>query len=728
VSRRASASAASSRSRPKEPPAPLELQSEQYSALGNLASEGVQNQLGRPKLDPLTVLIRESVQNSWDAHDPTHPHIRYEIDLSRATKEQLDALSGSVFSEVPENMEISRRLREAGSGGPPLNLLILSDRLTSGLGGPTRADVLTEEEGESHDFVDFLRNIGQPPDKPLGGGTYGYGKAALYAVSRHHTILVYTRCRHRGRSERRFFVAGLGAGYTVKRGAKKGRYTGRHWWGRIRGGIVEPLLDEDAKELAEALGFPDFADDEHGTSIAIFDAELGQQQPQEAMAVLQEALLWNFWPKMVTAECPPSITFVCRLDGASVPLSDPMDHPPLEGFVAAMEHLKARRTGVPSRHFGTYEEVWCKSPKRLLGWLSLNRFETRKRRILLHAEASTGALTGNCHNVALMRDAELVVRYLDGPPLQTDRFEYAGVFIASRELDRAFAAAEPPTHDDWIWENLDDKTHRTFVKVAVRNIRDKMKDYAQPTGTRRTAGQVELPLGGLSSSLGSLLTGLTGLGASRPRLDERAEIVPAGPVVEQTEPAEEEPELFPEDEDTDEVVLSPPRPDTPSSPMDEADSEEEEEEGPPEPVEATDEENPETPAARPTPVARTGPRPKPRPAGLTTAEPRLAVLEERGVLELDLHIKHGRNSDGTLLMAQVVAELDGESVENSPPAGAEVPRVLHWRSSSGRICGQGEEKLLVRVGEGTRWTLVLSLAEDVSVRASVDAQPHQDPS
>lgn len=45
----------------------LELQSERYSASGNVASAGVLNQLGRPTLDPLMVLVREAVQNSWDA-------------------------------------------------------------------------------------------------------------------------------------------------------------------------------------------------------------------------------------------------------------------------------------------------------------------------------------------------------------------------------------------------------------------------------------------------------------------------------------------------------------------------------------------------------------------------------------------------------------------------------------------------------------------------------------
>lgn len=699
--------------------APFELQSESYSALGNIASEGAQNQLGRPKLDPLTVLVRESVQNSWDAHDPDHPHIRYEIDLCRVTKGQLTTLAGVVFSETPENMEIQARLREARDGGAPLYFLILSDRLTSGLGGPTRADVLIEDEGESHDFVDFLRNLGQPPDKPLGGGTYGYGKAALYAISRHHTILVYTRCRYRGRSERRFFVAGLGMGYTVRKGPKKGRYTGRHWWGRVREGVVEPLLDDEARECAAFLGFPDYADDEHGTSIAILDAQLGQQPPEEAVALLQEALLWNFWPKMVAFEDgPPPIRFACRLDGESVQLPAPSDHPPLGGFVAAMEHLKARRVGRTSRHLGSFEEVWCLSPKRLVGWLALYRFETGRRQPLKHTEAATGALSGNSCHVALMRDAELVVRYLEGSPLQTDRFEYAGVFIASRDLDRAFASSEPPTHDDWVWENLDDKTYRTFVRVALRRIRELMKDYAQPAGSKRTAGQVDLPLGGLSSSLGNLLTGLSGPGANRPKLDERAEVAPAGPIVEEVEPFGQNPDLFAEDDDTADTSEELSRPDTaPAAPSDAGGVEATEPAA--EADETTDDRDPQ-------PTPRTGPRPKPRAPTLTTTPPRLAVLEDRGVLELDLRVKHGRFSDGSLLTAQVRAELDEGVVESSPPAGAEVPKVLYWRSANGTVKGEGETQLLVRVGEPTRWTLVLSLVDDVSVRASVDALPHQD--
>ena len=53
--------------------------SEPYQPTGGLAAEGVINQLGRPDIEPLEVLVREAVQNCWDARRDTELSIRIEI-------------------------------------------------------------------------------------------------------------------------------------------------------------------------------------------------------------------------------------------------------------------------------------------------------------------------------------------------------------------------------------------------------------------------------------------------------------------------------------------------------------------------------------------------------------------------------------------------------------------------------------------------------------------------
>src|SRR5688500_4546879 len=44
--------------------------SQPYEPEGSAAAEGIVKQLGQPRLDPLTVLVREAAQNSWDARRP----------------------------------------------------------------------------------------------------------------------------------------------------------------------------------------------------------------------------------------------------------------------------------------------------------------------------------------------------------------------------------------------------------------------------------------------------------------------------------------------------------------------------------------------------------------------------------------------------------------------------------------------------------------------------------
>lgn len=683
----------------------LTLQSERYAALGNLASEGVKNQLGRPRLDQLTVLVRESVQNSWDAHSVESPWIQYDLSVKKASLSVIRTLRDKVFAEQPENLGLQERLDEVLNSPDevsPFHLIMVSDRQTSGLGGPTRADVLLDEsKDESHDFVDFLRNIGQPPDKGNTGGTFGYGKAALYAVSAQSVILTWTQCRHQGRTQKRLFVTGLAPGYTVRTGDAKGRYTGRHWWGEVRNDLVEPLLDEDAQALADELGLPGFEPGVNGTTIVILDADFGlNRTAKEAVELMSEALLWNFWPKMVRdANGRPPIEFTVALNGEPKPLPNLDDVHPLAMYADAYRLLKARRAGRAATGFGRYREIWCQKPKVLLGSLALSRGRAQSRKRLTVSPGTGGVVGESCHHVALMRDAELVVKYLEGPALQAGNFEYGGVFISHRDVDHAYSAAEPPTHDDWVVQNMRERGQRTLVRVGLRRINEEVNEFASPTGHRKVGGKAQ-PLGQVASVLGTLLTGSPGTGAevqparrNKTRDARKAKVKQSGPVFE------EAPELpFSGGSGQENAVLGSTGPEAGDASGDET--------GPAvgsavNPTEAGE--------GSITPQLRIG---SPR-ARLT--ESRLAVWKGLGTFQIEFELKHGKNSRGTRLEADVVAELDGKAREKEPPAGAEVPRVLAWLSPDGE---QFEAPIIEALTEG-QWTVVLSVVEDTSTRASV---------
>ena len=208
--------------------------SEPYQATGGLAAEGVINQLGRPDIEPLEVLVREAVQNCWDARRETSPAIRVEIGRIAARRHDRETRLGT-SPPRPASEPAARCGASAGA-----HILYFADFGTGGLAGPTRADRV--EEDDVRDFVDFVRNIGQPPDKDFGGGSFGYGKAAFYIASKARTIVVDTLCETRDGPERRLIGAALGANYT-----EDGQtYTGRHWWGAMVDGVPEALTGDQA--------------------------------------------------------------------------------------------------------------------------------------------------------------------------------------------------------------------------------------------------------------------------------------------------------------------------------------------------------------------------------------------------------------------------------------------------------------------------------------------------
>ncbi|MDR7191011.1 hypothetical protein J2Y46_003869 [Microbacterium sp. BE35] len=435
--------------------------SQTFDAEGSTTAAGILRQLGRPSLDEFTILVREAAQNSWDARtgelDVTFS-IRVERIGDRAPTWQRLLLPGPPGLSVPGFDQSV----DADSW-----YLVVTDRGTGGLSGPIRATD-RPEAGERNDFVQFLRNVGEPRDTALGGGTYGFGKGIFYRTSTVRTILADTQIRNRAGIERRFFGASLGKDFWDEHGR---RHTGRHWWGTVNDGVVDPLVGESATRVASELGLPSFGADETGTSIVILGADLGLvgdedepgfADPTALGAHLASAVLWNLWPKFrsVAPDQDIAMNFSVIVDGVHIVIPEPASVPSLRPFAASAMSLGTaqgrsyRRTASPRIHVGDLAVVGGLAP---------------------HSESavvsSARPFDGPPHHVARMRQAGLVVDYFPGPPHPDPLAAYGGVFRASSEADEYFAASEPPTHDRWNPEGLD-KASRAVVDAARRWIRD----------------------------------------------------------------------------------------------------------------------------------------------------------------------------------------------------------------------------------------------------------------
>lgn len=484
--------------------------SQPFPPAGSISAEGIKRTLGKPPLPWPAILVREAAQNSWDAKVGEGP-VEFALNLAVVPPQNAKAWRTMLLEGAPhsERFPLRQILRGKEWHSPMVRTLTVSDRGTRGLGGPTRADVARGDE--ARDWVSFVLNVGDPPDTARGGGTYGYGKGVLYQVSRAGTVVVHTRTMTSGGPESRLIGICLGESMELvdNSGAMK-PYTGRHWWGRVEQEHVEPLVGDQAMTAAEALGLRAFSADETGTDVIIVEPDFGEDSDEEVARYLADAIAWNLWPIMIESRGVERLMPRVWHRGVEVPVPVPEKTRGLRTFVTAYRKLTEGGEDVHT--------LSCLKPKRQLGRMALDR------RLVPTFEPPPAAqdlgITETPHHVCLLRTPQLVVKYYEGPVPISANLTYAGVFKAFDEMDRTFAAAEPPTHDDWVFAQLEGP-ERTFVRTAFVRIKERLAEFARPA-EERTRG-VQAPLGAASNFLGSLVAAATGSGA--------ASVIPPAPVI-----------------------------------------------------------------------------------------------------------------------------------------------------------------------------------------------------
>ena len=453
-----------------------------------MLGDGLSELLGTAALDHHEILVRECVQNAWDARLPGSDSISVEIHLRNLKKSEHEYLSGTFLSDVPTHLTKQLpSLKKLGSA-PDYRILSITDSGTKGLAGPDRADRVASDEPS--DFVDLVFNVGAPRDTHHGGGTYGFGKVITYLTSQCRTVIIHSvSTDERDNPVERIIACAMTPTYL----ADGVRYIGRHWWGVVSDDIVAPLTGKQAREAARALGLPELSEDRTGTTIAILDPVLEVDNRRTAER-LSDSIVRNLWPKMVpiNGESEPPIRLSLLIDGEEFGIPDPTMTPPFSGFVHALQtvrHLQGRSKKFTSPHTKSSElrrqQKNQGHDEMSLGYLAIS--PAQRGSISLRSDKPAASP----HQVALMRAPELVVQYIDGPEPTSNAEGWAGVFICNPAIDDHFARAEPPAHDRWepTWhaENESDKAAKSNVSVALRRIREFLSETISPAKASHSA-------------------------------------------------------------------------------------------------------------------------------------------------------------------------------------------------------------------------------------------------
>lgn len=471
-----------------------------WEPTGSGDAKSIQKAMGKTSLDLWSVLLRESLQNSWDARQGRH--IEFHVADSLLSEEQTGVLVHDLFWELPPQ-GASRQIPQKVSGGR-LRVLTISDYGTTGLGGPIRANI-EPAEGERADFADFVRNFGRDDGKGLGGGTYGYGKGVLYQASSVGVCLVYSQAVVGQTIENRLIGVSGGDGGYVQGGYK---FTGRNWWGAIAAdGIVDPVTGDTARLIAQSVGMPVPGLGQTGTCVMVlapqhFQGEGDGVLLEDRISAIRAAAIKWAWPHAVDTGDGPNVRFVFSLDGEPLPIIDPMRDPLVRHFAQA--YADSERFAVlkksPISSQTKLETIMSQRPIRRLGVLAMRQ-----------ATNNVSDDRSLENSVALMRAPRIIVKYLN-VTAPADDYSVYSVFLADETVDEDFASSEPVTHDDWIVKDAMTRGSFNFVRIALNRIEGTFKRMHGSAGPA-TVAQQAAGATRIATALGGLVGGITGHGA-----------------------------------------------------------------------------------------------------------------------------------------------------------------------------------------------------------------------
>lgn len=399
--------------------------------MGGASGEGFNNPLMGSGMEPAADLAREVIQNSTDAQ-VTGEKVRVEfrrVTLTGKAKQDfvkamgLDPALTSRRSYL--NLPRGSCLETLADAMEPLQLLYIEDYGTCGLHGlPTSR--------KSH-FNRLLLSLGdgsKSTEAEGSGGSYGFGKSACSSNSRIHTIVAYSvfdpalsgvSAKNHARM--------MGCGYFRSHDHQDEEFTGRAWFGNPLkgGGKAEPLVDDEAHEYAERLGFKRRDLSERGTSLLIVDCGVDCE-------MLRGAIEEWWWPRLLDDELGLDVTLYEQ--DQRLPPPRPRKRADLRPFIECFDLAIGR-----SMPTGQHQKAgsFYRLHERHLGEYAFT--------VLGEEGAKDEQLSEKLGCVALIRRPRMVIEYMNvGGALP---LPCVGAFVAGPDIDTFLKRSEPATHSKW---------------------------------------------------------------------------------------------------------------------------------------------------------------------------------------------------------------------------------------------------------------------------------------
>ncbi len=455
----------------------------------------------------MRVLAREATQNSLDERERGNSRpVRVRYTLHRLTGEHrenfLAALRwgdlqshyrAAASSKQKVGKALAETLREIDEN-KPLLLLRVDDYNATGLTGP--------EYGDGRFAAVVRRQLDSLKSSERAGGSYGLGKATLWATSKLGLVLINSTLSEpfEGRTERRVVgrldlpwrevdgVAFAGPAWLGEPDTEPG-YEGvsRSWW-----------ADEETVRNLHL----DRANAEPGTSFLIVgahDASSDTESLSDMHNQLVSALADNFWAAMTGGQATSALleASVTTLENGIVLISeetvDPSTHHP-----ALTRALRAYLNGETVAELTSGEQVASTDVPLLVPPLlgaGIGK-GTEHKAVLLVTPAADGDQQHS--RLVCMRGSRMSI-VKDRPrdiPLGTEPFQavlLAGFATTRDGADVALAedflrAAEPPEHDRWVRTEELATTYARGALTRLNEFRSEMDAAVRRLVGRREAG------------------------------------------------------------------------------------------------------------------------------------------------------------------------------------------------------------------------------------------------